>query len=137
MKKRSGATFALLILVAVPGINYLLLDKLVVFSFFFIALLLGAYYLERRLAILGGVLMTLLVAIAIYHFPGSILPSLTQTSLDVVLLAWASFVILAVGMIGSLTQRLKAEVQQVIDIKADLEDHTVKLDLLVTELITK
>jgi hypothetical protein len=136
--KRNGeATFALLILVAVPTINYLIPYKLVFLNFFFIAILLGAYYLEAHKAILGGVLTTLLVVIYAYLFPASFMPTFTQIDLWMNILAWASFLILTGGVIGTLVHRLNTEVQEIRKIKQDLEAHAVKLEIMVTKLMTE
>ena len=45
LMKHCEQTFALLILVAVPGINYLIPYKLVFLNVFFIIVLIAAYYL--------------------------------------------------------------------------------------------
>jgi hypothetical protein len=124
-------------LVAVPGIHYLIPYKLVFLNFLFIAILLGAYYLEAQKAVLGGVLTTLLVIIYVYLFPTSFMPNFTQVDLWMNILAWSSFLILAGGVIGTLGHRLKTEVQQIREIKRDLEAHAVKLELLVTKLMTE
>ena len=56
--RHSEQVFALVILISVAAINYLIPYKLVFLNFFFLVILLGAYYLEAHQALLGGVLTT-------------------------------------------------------------------------------
>jgi len=79
--KHSEQLFALVILVTVVAINYLIPYKLVFLNFFFIIMLLGAYYLEAHKAVLGGVLTTLLIVIYVYYYPESFMATTTQRDL--------------------------------------------------------
>ncbi len=92
--KNSEQTFALLILLSVVIVNYLIPYKLVFLNFFFIVILLGAYFLESHKAILGGVLTTLFVVIYVYLYPSSFMATTTETDLWMNILAWSSFLIL-------------------------------------------
>ena len=79
--KHSEATFALLIISSMVTITYLIPFKLVFLNFFFIVILLGAYYLEAHKAILGGVLTTLMLVIYVYYFPSSFMAAATERDL--------------------------------------------------------
>ena len=103
--------FVLLILVSVAGINYLIPYKLAFLNFYFIPILLGAYYLGVRRALLGGVLCTLVVALYAYLFPASFMPAFSHLDLWMNIVAWSSFLILTGAVVGQLTTRLKTEVE--------------------------
>jgi integral membrane sensor domain MASE1 len=131
----SEQVFALLILISVAAINYLITYKLVFLNFFFIVILLGAYYLEAHKALLGGVLTTLLVIVYVYYFPTSFMSALTERDLWMNILAWSSFLILTGAVVGQLINRLKTEVQQLKKLKKDLEAENAKLEKWVAKLV--
>ena len=133
--RHSEQVFALVILISVAAINYLIPYKLVFLNFFFIVILLGAYYLEAHKALLGGVLTTLLVIIYVYYFPGSFMAALTERDLWMNVLAWSSFLILTGAVVGQLISRLKTEVQQLRKLKGDLEAENEKLERWVARLV--
>ncbi|MDA2933155.1 HD domain-containing protein [Acidobacteria bacterium AH-259-D05] len=126
--------FVLMILVSVAGINYLIPYKLAFLNFYFIPILLGAYYLGVRRALLGGVLCTLIVIIYAYLFPESFMPAFTQLDLWMNIMTWASFLILTGAVVGQLTAQLKTEVEQVRDLNEDLKESTARLEEADQEL---
>ena len=68
--------FVLFILVSVAGINYFVPYKIAFLNFYFIPILLGAYYLGLQKALQGGVLCALMVVIyAPTFFPSRSCPS--------------------------------------------------------------
>ncbi len=133
--KHSEQVFALLIIVSVAAINYLIPYKLVFLNFFFIVILLGAYYLEAHKAILGGVLTTLLVIVYVYYFPSSFMAATTERDLWLNILAWSSFLILTGAVVGQLIHRLKTEVQQLKKLKQDMQAENAKLEEWVAKLV--
>ena len=108
--KHSEQIFALLILISVATINYLIPYKLVFLNFFFILILIGAYYLGLHKALMGAVLTTLIVVIYVYYFPGAFMPTFTGVDLWMNVLTWSSFLILTGGLVGRLIQRLRIEI---------------------------
>ena len=130
--KNSEQTFALIILWSVPTINFLIPYKLVFLNFFFIVILLGAYYLGAHKALMGGVFATLLVAIYVYYFPSYFMSSFTQLDLWMNLLAWSSFLILTGGVVGRMAHRFKAEVEELKELRRKLEAYHVKGERWVT-----
>jgi len=134
LAKHSEQTFALIILWSVPVINFLIPYKIVFLNFFFIVILLGAYYLEAHKAVMGGVFTTLLVITYVYFFPESFVPAFTQVDLWMNVIAWSSFLILTGGIVGTLIHRLKTELAQVKELKQGLEAHTQKLEELITQM---
>ncbi len=133
--KHSEPTFALLIISSMVTITYLIPYKLVFLNFFFIVILLGAYYLEAHKAILGGVLTTLLVVIYVYYFPSSFMAASTERYLWLNILAWSSFLILTGAVVGKLIHRLKTEVEQLRKLKRDMQAENEKLEMWVAKLV--
>ncbi len=132
--KHSEQLFALVIIVSVVAINYLIPYKLVFLNFFFIIMLLGAYYLEAHKAVLGGVLTTLLVVIYVYYYPDSFMATTTQRDLWMNVVAWSSFLILTGAVVGQLINRLKTEVQQLRKLRRELQADNEKLEMWVARL---
>ena len=126
--------FVLLILVSVASINYLIPYKLAFLNFYFIPILLGAYYLGVHKALLGGVLCTLIVTLYAYLFPQSFMPAFSQLDLWMNILAWSSFLILTGAVVGQLTSRLKTEVEQVRELNRNLEDSQARIEAADKEL---
>ena len=134
LAKQSEQVFAILIILSVVTINYFLPYKLVFLNFFFIAFLLGAYYLDAHKVLLGGVLTTLLVIIDVYYFPSSFMAAFTERDLWMNILAWSSFLILTGAVMGQLINRLRTEVQELKKLRRDLEAHNEKLEKWVVKL---
>lgn len=129
--KNSEQMLALVILVGVPTIAHLVPYKLVFLNFFFVVILLSVYFVEAHKALMGGVLTTLLVAIFVYYFPSSFVPTFTELDLWMNILAWSSFLILTGGAVGKLAERLKTEIQVLKERKGILE---IQVDQLESQL---
>lgn len=129
--KNSEQMLALVILVGVPTIAHLVPYKLVFLNFFFVVILLSVYFVEAHKALMGGVLTTLLVAIFVYYFPSSFVPTFTELDLWMNILAWSSFLILTGGAVGKLADRLKTEIQVLKERKGILE---IQVDQLEAQL---
>lgn len=129
--KNSEQMLALVILVGVPTIAHLVPYKLVFLNFFFVVILLSVYFVEAHKALMGGVLTTLLVAIFVYYFPSSFVPTFTELDLWMNILAWSSFLILTGGAVGKLADRLKTEIQVLKERKGILE---LQVDQLEAQL---
>ncbi len=130
--KNSEQMLALVILVGVPTIAHLVPYKLVFLKFFFVVILFSVYFVEAHKALMGGVLTTLLVAIFVYYFPSSFVPTFTELDLWMNILAWSSFLILTGGAVGKLADRLKLEIKNLRQQKRDLETQIDKLETGLT-----
>jgi len=134
LDKNSEQLFALLILVSVVCVNYFIPYKLIFLNFYFIVILFGTYYLELRKAVLGSVLSALLVIIHVFYFPSSFKPAFTNLDLWMNILAWCSFLILSGAVVGTLTDRLKTNMDRLKEANRDLEAHNEKLEESVKSL---
>ena len=126
--KHSEEIFALLILISVASINYLIPYKLVFLNFFFILILLGAYYLGLHKALMGAVFTTLIVVVYVYYFPSTFMPTFTGVDLWMNVLTWSSFLILTGGLVGRLIQCLKMDMEEAHKAKRQLEIHSQELE---------
>ncbi len=129
--KNAEQMLALVILVGVPVIAHFVPYKLVFLNFFFIVILFSVYFVEAHKALMGGVLTTLLVAIFVYYFPSSFVPTFTELDLWMNILAWSSFLILTGAAVGKLADRLKMEIKDLKERKGMLE---IQVDQLETKL---
>jgi len=126
--KHSEQIFALLILISVATINYLIPYKLVFLNFFFILILVGAYYLDLHKALMGAVLTTLIVVTYVYYFPSTFMPTFTGLDLWMNVLTWSSFLILTGALVGRLIQRLKIEMEEANSANRQWEIHALELE---------
>ena len=99
-----------------------------IFNFYFIPILLGAYYLGVRRALLGGILCALIVFVYAYLFPESFRPAFTNLDLWMNSVTWASFLILTAAIVGQLTTKLKTEVEQVNELNRDLSESKERIE---------
>ena len=121
--------FVLLILLSVAAINYFIPYKLAFLDFYFLPLLLAAYYLDVRRAVLGAVFCLIMVSVYFYLDPDTF--SVGDTALDIGLniATWGGFLILSVASVGKLHEKLRTEIQ----VSKTLQD---ELTLSVTQLQT-
>ena len=132
--KHSEQVFALLIIVSVAAINYLIPYKLVFLNFFFIVILLGAYYLEGTQGDFGWCPHHLACHRLCLLLSSSFMAATTERDLWLNILAWSSFLILTGSRSwtidppfengGAATQKLKRDMQAE---NAKLEEWVAKL----------
>ena len=113
--------FVLIILVSVVVLNYLVPYKLVFLNFYFIPIMLAAYYLGIRSAVLGSVLCALMVSLYVYLSPMSFMPPFTQLDLWMNIVTWSSFLILTAAVVAKLASRLTEEVEHGRELNFEFE----------------
>ena len=113
--------FVLTILVGVACINYFVPYKLIYLNFFFLVVLIGAYHLDLRKAVLGGILCSLMVTVHVYYFPSNFAQTLTELDLWMAVLAWSCFLVLTGAVVGGLTSRLKTRLEELQTAQQELE----------------
>ena len=129
--KNAEQMLALVILVGVPVIAHFVPYKLVFLNFFSSSSCFRSTSWEAHKALMGGVLTTLLVAIFVYYFPSSFVPTFTELDLWMNILAWSSFLILTGAAVGKLADRLKMEIKALKERKGMLE---IQVDQLEAKL---
>lgn len=139
--------FVLIILVSVATITYFIPQKIAFLNFFYIPILLSAYYLGTRTATLGAVLTVLLVIIYAFLYTDVFFTVNSNSDLAATISAWGGFLVLSSVFVGKLTQRLKEKIEQAELIQKelsnkeqlleksnkDLLDYTGKLEQKVAE----
>ena len=132
--KNSEQILALLILIAVAGINIAIPYRLVFLNFFFLVILVADYYLGSRKALMGAILTTLIVVIFAYYFPHIYMPTLTPLDMWMNLLAWAGFLFLTGCIVGRLINCLKTEIEKSKQVQRNLEIYAGTLEDWITRL---
>jgi serine/threonine-protein kinase len=118
--KNFEQTFVLVILVGVAGISFLVPYKLAFLNFYFLPVLLTAYYLDVKRALLGAILCILLVGFFFYRDPASFDPGNSFMDLSLNLVTWAGFLILSAAIVGSLSQKVHRELTETVALQSKL-----------------
>jgi HD-GYP domain-containing protein (c-di-GMP phosphodiesterase class II) len=140
-------TFILLMLTATLFINYLVPLKLAFLNLYFLPIILGGYYLGKRKAALGAVFSILYVLIYVVQSPESFQGEGTIMDVYVHVAAWAGFLILSGTVVGSLQEKLTAEIsasqqlnealmareQELEKVNSSLSDYNENLERKVQE----
>ncbi len=113
--------FVLLVLVSTVVINYFIPQKVAVLNFYFLPVILGAYYLGRRRAVLGAILCAIMVTgyVMLDHQAFVVEQSELNTYVHVVI--WAGFLVLAGAVVGRLHDKLAGEIQTTRELNQSLE----------------
>ena len=120
-------TFVLLVLVATVTINYFVPQKIAFLDFYFLPVILGAYYLGRRRAVLGATLCVVLVAIYVSLYQQDFIIENNEFNTYLRVVIWAGFLILAGAVVGRLQERLVGEVQTTRQLNQSLEINQAEL----------
>lgn len=126
--------FVLVILVAVALVTYFIPYKLAFLNFFFIPVLLGAYYLDARRAILGAVFCAIMVAIHAGLKPEAFAGGKEHMEIWLGITTWAGFLILSGALVGRLHSRLQREFAEVRDLNDELKRQRDSLEAARSEL---
>lgn len=119
--------FVVLVLVATVTINYFIPQKLAFLDFYYLPVILGAYYLGRRRAVLGAMLCVALVAIYVTLYPQDFIVDTNEFSTYLHFVIWAGFLILAAAVVGGLQEKLAGEVQTTRQLNQSLETSRAEL----------
>lgn len=125
--KNFEQVFVLIVLLVTAGINFYIPYKLAFLNFYFLPIILGGYYLGKRLATLGAFLSTLTVLGFVYLQPEIFF---VEPSIEVVygqVAIWGGFLILAGAAVGSLNELLKKEIRNAQMLNIELTAHQEEL----------
>ncbi len=132
--KHFEQTFVLLVLVSTAIINFFIPAKLAFLNFYFLPVILGAYYLGARLAVLGAFMCLLMVVIYLMVEPHAFLSEPSEINTYVHIAAWGGFLILAAAVVGRLQEKLKGEVAMTTQLYESLEANQESLNRANAEL---
>lgn len=139
--------FVLMVLLITAVINFFIPYKLAFLNIYFLPIILGGYYLGKRLATLGAFLSILMVVTFVYLKPELFYIESNNIVIYAQVAIWGGFLILAGVVVGSLHERLIEKVSltqslnQELQMRQDelgqanssLKDHAENLELRVKE----
>lgn len=128
------SAFVLLILISVAFINYFIPYKLAFLNFYYIPILLAAYYLDLRRVLLGAFFCILMVALYAYLEPDSFVPGSSWLDLAMNVVTWGCFLILTGAVVGNLNRKLHVEVEHTRALNKDLLESQERLEKADAEL---
>lgn len=126
--------FVLLILVSVASIVYFVPYKLSFLNFFYLPVLLSAYYLSIRSAVLGTVLTFIMVSIYAYLYPNAFLPESSPFTMWASIITWASFLVLTAVVVGYTHRKLQEKITEAVKVRAELTGNRDLLEQTVDAL---
>jgi signal transduction histidine kinase len=114
------------ILVGATFINYFVYTKIAFLDFFYLLVVLAGYYIGKRFAVLGAFFAILLVCIFILTDQKEYNGANTELLASINIAVWGGFLILSAWLIGTLSEKLRRELQQTERLREDL-DHEREL----------
>ena len=132
--KNFEQVFVLLVLVSTAVINYFVPEKLAFLNFYFLTVILGAYYLGRRLAVMGAVMCVLMVVAYVMIEPQAFLSEPTEMNVYAHIAVWGSFLVLSGAVVGRLQEKLTGEIETTRGLYESLETNQQALNRANTEL---
>lgn len=120
--------FVLLILLATGALNYFVEHKIAFLNFYFLPIILGAYYLGQKRAMLGAVFCFLIVLGYMLLDPDAFLSESRAQDVQLHLVIWGGFLILAGAVVGRLHDNLEDEVTGAQQLNLQLEGSKQELN---------
>lgn len=121
-------TFVLMILLTTVMLNYFIPYKVAFLNFYFLPVILGAYYLGQKRAMLGAVFCFVIVLGYMLLNPISFISGNSNDEVYLHLIVWGSFLILAGAVVGSIQEKLKIEVVHAQQLNRQLEQSQHELN---------
>jgi len=121
-------TFVLLVLVSIILINYFLPYKIAFLNFYYLPIMLLGYFLGKEASVMGSILCILTVTVFALMLPDSF--QMGRGNLDVALnlATWASFLLLAGVIVGTLQEKLSAQYEHAHQLNEELQQSQAKLE---------
>jgi HD-GYP domain-containing protein (c-di-GMP phosphodiesterase class II) len=99
----------LTILISVMLLNYFIYSKVAFLNFYYLPVIIGGYYLGRRLAVLGAFFTILMVWVFVLANLETYLLHTTKFDLYFNLIIWAGFLVITGWVIGQLSEKLRED----------------------------
>ena len=99
----------LTILISVMLLNYFIYSKVAFLNFYYLPVIIGGYYLGRRLAVLGAFFTILMVWVFVLANLETYLLHSTKFDLYFNLIIWAGFLVITGWVIGQLAEKLRED----------------------------
>jgi len=120
--------FVLLILLATSVLNYFVPYKIAFLNFYFLPIILGAYFLGQKRAMLGAVFCLVMVLGYMLLDPEAFISENSTGGVYLHLTIWGGFLILAGAVVGRLQENLKLEVANALQLNRQLEQSQQELN---------
>jgi len=120
--------FVLLILLATSALNYFVPYKIAFLNFYFLPIILGAYYLGQKRAMLGAVFCLTMVLGYMLMDPEAFISETSSEGIYLHLTIWGGFLILAGAVVGRLQENLKVEINNARQLNSQLEHSQQELN---------
>ena len=119
--KNLESLLILIILISVMLINFFIYSKVAFLNFYYLPIIIGGYYLGRRLAVLGAFFTILMVSVFVMANQEDYLLNTTKFDLYFNLILWAGFLIITGGVIGYLAEKLREDLDNSNRLRMELE----------------
>ncbi len=119
--------FVLTILLCTIVLFYFVSSKIAFLNFFFLPIILAAYFLDLRRAILGAFFCFLMMLGYVLLYPAEFAYTGSEQELYLHLVIWGGFLILAGAVMGKLQENLKSEVANTLALNKQLESSRIEL----------
>jgi signal transduction histidine kinase len=111
----------LIILISVMLINFFIYSKIAFLNFYYLPVIIGGYYLGRRLAVLGAFFAILMVSVFVLANQETYLLSNTKFDLYFNLTVWGCFLVITGWVIGYLAEKLREDLDNSNKLRMELE----------------
>jgi signal transduction histidine kinase len=111
----------LIILISVMLINFFIYSKVAFLNFYYLPVIIGGYYLGRRLAVLGAFFAILMVSVFVLANQQTYLLSNTKFDLYFNLTIWGCFLVITGWVIGYLAEKLREDLNISNKLRMELE----------------
>jgi signal transduction histidine kinase len=111
----------LVILISVMLINYFIYSKVAFLNFYYLPVIVGGYYLGRRMAVLGAFFAILMVWVFVLANQEMYLSQTTKFDLYFNLTVWAGFLMITGWVIGFLAEKLREDLNISNNLRVELE----------------
>jgi signal transduction histidine kinase len=111
----------LIILISVMLINFFIYSKVAFLNFYYLPVIIGGYYLGRRLAVLGAFFSILMVWIFVFVNLETYLLQNTKFDLYFNLLVWGGFLVITAWVVGYLAEKLREDLAKSNRLRVELE----------------
>lgn len=113
--------FILGILLFTAFINYFVDEKIAFLNFYFLPVILAAYYLGARKAIIGTMLAIFMVTVYVTVDTEKFLVQYNNLQLYLHIVVWGSFLLLAAAVVGQLREKLKKHIDGILILNSNLK----------------
>jgi len=111
----------LIILISVMLINFFIYSKVAFLNFYYLPVIIGGYYLGRRLAVLGAFFTILMVWVFVLANQETYLLNSTKFDLYFNLTVWGGFLVITGWVIGYLAEKLREDLNISNKLRVELE----------------